>query len=128
MTLILLLSLVLGFAALAPHVRQSHGNRALWLLAAAASLLAALAFAFLDLPDPGVTGSLWGAFFWPALIAAGTGFGLLAFLVHRRQGPAHPVTTWVDLLLALVVWLLGAATGGAVAVGTELLLLRRELP
>ena len=128
MTLILLLSLVIGFAVLAPHVRQSHGNGALWLLAAAASLLAALALASLDAPAPPPGGSLWGLFFWPALIAAGTGFGLLALRISRRHGAPPRRTRWVDVLLGVVIWLLGAAAGGAVAVGTGLLLLSGMAP
>ncbi len=128
MTLILVLSLVIGFSLLAPHVRHSHGAGALWLLAAAASLLSALAFAFLDEPDPATTGSLWGLFFWPALIAAGAGFGLLALLINRGHGRPQTGATWVRVVLALVVWLLGAAAGGAVAVGTGLLLLSQMAP
>jgi hypothetical protein len=126
-TFILILGLVIGFAVLAPHVRQSHGGGALWLLAGGASLSAALAFAFLDEPTPATTG-LWVLYFWPALIAAGTGFGALALLIRRRHGRPQAGTTWVDLLLALVVWLLGAAAGGAVAVGTGLLLLSAMAP
>jgi hypothetical protein len=118
MTIIFVLSLVMGFAVLAPHVRQSHGSGALWLLAAAASLLAALAFASFDSP---------ALFFWPALIAAGAGFGLLALLISRRHG-APGKTRWGDVLLGVVIWLLGAAAGGAVAVGTGLLLLSGMAP
>jgi hypothetical protein len=128
MTLILLLSLVIGFAVLAPHVRQSHGSGALWLLAAAASLLAALAFAFLDEPGRSPSGSLWALFFWPALIAAGTGFGLLALRISRRPGQPQGKMRWVDVLLELAIWLLGAAAGGAVAVGAGLLLLSGMAP
>jgi hypothetical protein len=128
MTLILLLSLVIGFAALAPHVRQSHGGGALWVLAGVASLVAALAFAFLDEPARSPSGSLWTLFFWPALIAAGTGFGLLALRISRRQGQPPGRTSWADILLGVVIWLLGVAAGGAVAVGTGLLLLSGMAP
>jgi hypothetical protein len=89
--------------------------------------LAALAFAFLDQPTSSSTG-LWVLYFCPALIAAGTGFGLLALLMRRRHGRPQAGTAWVDLLIALVVWLLGAAAGGAVAVGTGLLLLSGMAP
>jgi hypothetical protein len=128
MTAIFVLSLVMGFAVLAPHVRLSHGSRALWLLAAGASLLAALAFASLDAPAPPPGGSLWGFFFWPALIAAGTGFGLLALMIGRRQGPPPRGVRWADVLLGVVIWLLGATAGGAVAAGAGLLLLSGMAP
>jgi len=127
MTLILLLSLVISFAVLAPHVRHSHGSGALWLLAGAAALLASLAFAFLDEPARSPSGSLWAIFFWPALIAAGTGFGLQALRISRRDEPPGR-TSWVEVLLGVLIWLLGAAAGGAVAVGTGLLLLSGMAP
>lgn len=127
MTIIFVLCLVMGFAVLAPHVRLSHGSRALWLLAAGASLLVALAFAS-SAPPPPPGGSLWELFFWPALIAAGSGFGLLALMIGRRQGQPPRGVRWADVLLGVVIWLLGATAGGAVAAGAGLLLLSGMAP
>jgi hypothetical protein len=62
------------------------------------------------------------------LIAAGTGFGLLALLINRRHGQPQGRPGWGEVLLGLTVWLLGAAAGGAVAVGAGLLLLSGMAP
>ena len=128
---ILLVIVVLGFSILGPDLLRRHGPRGLWLGAAGASLLIALAFpTFLGSSPPGIgdKASLGRLFFWLALIAAGTGFGFLAFFIRIRQ-PAVPVKpAATDVLLSIVVWAVGTALGAAVAAGGGILLLSMMAP
>lgn len=126
---ILVLGIVLGFTVLAPKVRIKYGSGALWLVAAAASLLVALVFAFLQPTYSPEVGSFRDLFFWSALIAAGAGFASLALLVPRWHNRPQRVATWVNLVLAVMVWLLSAAAGILIGfVGTQLIMFRRVWP
>ena len=133
MTIIFLLLLVGGYIRWAPTIHRQHGAGGLWLLTAGASLVAALgfvafSFALLDQVQSPNAHPTARVFFWPVLIAAGTGFALLALVVRRRQRQPERKTTWADLLVGLVVWAAGAVAGGAAAAGAGLLLLSGMAP
>jgi hypothetical protein len=114
MPLILPLLVVLGFSVLAPGTYDRHGPIGLCLLAAAASVLAAGAF-ILTGASPGPPDAVDRFFFWPALVAAGSGFALLVILTQRRGPAPSPRPTLRYVLIALVLWVAGAAFGGILA-------------
>jgi hypothetical protein len=114
MALILPLIIVLGFALLAPGVYARQGSIGLYLLAAAASVVAAGGF-IAGGASPGPPDAVDRFFFWPALVAAGSGFALLVILTQRRGPMPSPRPTLRYILIAVVLWAAGAAFGGMLA-------------
>jgi hypothetical protein len=119
-----IIGLVIVFAVLAPGIYSRRGSSGLWLAVAGASLLAGLLVMAVDPgpPAPGAT-SLNGLFFWFGTIAGAAGFIPLALLIRKRHRRGAATAGWPDLVLGVAVWAVGAAAGGAIAMGVGFLLL-----
>jgi hypothetical protein len=122
MTHILILCVVIGFAFWVPDIYARRGAAALWIAVAGASVLAGLLFVLNAPTRAQVGGDVRPMFFWLAAIAAACGFTLLALHIRRRQRRVQTRMEGPELAFAFGLWLLGAVTGGALAVAIGFLL------